>query len=268
MAAPTKFTVEQLDLMEKAFIDGLCSTNMSLHAEKYERLSLETKVEIPKLKIWINNRKRKGGIFSHSHSDPPPSTASESSARLEGSGQSLMRAPCNRRTSAWNLFLSRTFKGQLKDVPKEEKSKQAKELYSTLSAEEKEELEKEAKLAADVDLESMAPDDIEKCIGHIMQRVMKEMQYMEQFGCIGFCLSMKPNGKLLTASTIKGEEYLMSGNAMTRGFSEFCNVPVKKGYTKLESRIYLNKKYSTYCIFHEQSFVGSFRAIRSDCAPQ
>ena len=47
------------------------------------------------------------------------------------------------------------------------------------------------------------------------------MQYMEQFGCVGFCLSMKPNGKLLTASTIKGEEYLMSDNTMTRGFFFF-----------------------------------------------
>lgn len=47
-----------------------------------------------------------------------------------------------------------------------------------MSAEEKEELEKEAKLAADVDLESMAPDDIEKCIGHSMQRVMKEVIFM------------------------------------------------------------------------------------------
>eukprot|EP00794_Sanderia_malayensis_P012403 gene12403-13687_t len=428
MAALSKFTEEQLDLMEKAYVDGLSSTNMSLHAAKYERLS------------------------SGPNSDPSYSTASEPTATLEGSDQSLKRAPCNRRTSAWNLFLSRAFKGELKDVPKEEKSKLAKELYGNLSAEEKEKLEKEAKL--DVDLESMAQEHIEKCICHSMQRVMKEskmadedeleeavryyflkdfeydtilnflekyhgikiskrklqdrlkryglsrrtsqdnqideqrirqyilleldgpgrllgyralwrklhlryrittprsivqtllreldpegsrlrqahrlkrrhnqrieawwaflrrswsswwmdffkdmvdsgsldlinqlhckclwfcfsktiqneldsfqhfivkkntgarshpsiknlvfsntrnatqkthteikmavfggkMQYMEQFGCIGFCLSMKPNGKLLTASTIKWEEYLMSGNAMTRGFSEFCSL--------------------------------------------
>ena len=113
MAAPTKFTAEQLDMMEKAFIDGLRSTNMSFHAEKYERLSLETKIDIPKLKIWINNRKRKGGISSSCRLDASHSisTASEETARVEGSAKSLRRAPCNRRTSAWNLFLSRAFKG-------------------------------------------------------------------------------------------------------------------------------------------------------------
>lgn len=54
-----------------------------------------------------------------------------------------------------------SFNIELKDVPKEEKSKRAKELYSTFSAEEKEELEKEAKLGANVDLESMAQEDVE-----------------------------------------------------------------------------------------------------------
>ena len=75
----------------------------------------------------------------------------------------------------WYYTLSFITNTELKDVPKEEKSKRAKELYSTLSAEEKEKLEKEAKLAADVDIESMAPEDVEKCIGHSMQRVMKEV---------------------------------------------------------------------------------------------
>ena len=65
---------------------------------------------------------------------------------------------------------------ELKDVPKEEKSKMAKELYRSLSAEDKEQLEKEAKLGADVDVEGMAPEDVERCINHSMQRVMKEVQ--------------------------------------------------------------------------------------------
>ena len=65
---------------------------------------------------------------------------------------------------------------ELKDVPKEEKSKMAKDLYRSLSAEDKERLEKEAKLAADVDVEGMAPEDVERCINHTMQRVMKEVQ--------------------------------------------------------------------------------------------
>ena len=109
MAAPTKFTAEQLDMMERAFIDGLCSTNVLIHAEKYERLSLETNIDIPRLKIWINNRKRKGGIRPSQSSDA--SISSESTVRVKGSSANLRRAPCNRRTSAWNLFLSRTFKG-------------------------------------------------------------------------------------------------------------------------------------------------------------
>ena len=49
------------------------------------------------------------------------------------------------------------------------------------------------------------------------------MQYMEQFGCIGFTLAIKPSGKLVTASTLKGEEFLMSDRAVTRRFSEFCS---------------------------------------------
>ena len=49
------------------------------------------------------------------------------------------------------------------------------------------------------------------------------MQYMEQFGCIGFCLAMKPSAKLVTAATLKGEEFLMSDTAVTRRFSEFCS---------------------------------------------
>ncbi|XP_065060365.1 uncharacterized protein LOC135687675 isoform X2 [Rhopilema esculentum] len=136
MAVPTKFTVEQLDLMEKAFMDGLCSTNMTLHAGRCECLSFETKIEIPKLKIWINNRKRKSGFVSSS--DPSLSTSPGSTvARYEGSGKSLKRAPCNRRISAWNLFLSRTFKGELKDCPKEEKNKKAQELYKMLKEKDK-----------------------------------------------------------------------------------------------------------------------------------
>eukprot|EP00795_Rhopilema_esculentum_P005659 gene5659-10894_t len=173
MAVPTKFTVEQLDLMEKAFMDGLCSTNMTLHAGRCECLSFETKIEIPKLKIWINNRKRKSGFVSSS--DPSLSTSPGSTvARYEGSGKSLKRAPCNRRISAWNLFLSRTFKG---DEPYLHRSVCLRKMAVSGSKDAKstrEDLHLHAKLAADVDLESMAQKDINKCISHSMQRVMKE----------------------------------------------------------------------------------------------
>ena len=98
MATASKFTMEQLDLMEQAYKDRSCSTNMSIHAERYESLSLRANLEVSKLKSWINNRKRKESACS--------------SAALDSGGyKCFKRAPCSRRTSAWNLFLSRAFKG-------------------------------------------------------------------------------------------------------------------------------------------------------------
>ena len=64
---------------------------------------------------------------------------------------------------------------ELKDVPKEEKSRKAKEMYERLSVEEKEKLEAEAK--SSVDLKNINGDEAEKCISHSMQRVMKEVPF-------------------------------------------------------------------------------------------
>ena len=64
---------------------------------------------------------------------------------------------------------------ELKDVPKEEKSRKAKEMYERFSAEEKEKLEAEAK--SSVDLKNINGDEAEKCISHRMQRVMKEVPF-------------------------------------------------------------------------------------------
>ena len=74
MATASKFTKKQLDLTEQACNDGLCSTNISIHAERYESLSLMTNLEVPKLKIWINNSKIKGSTCSSAS----PGTASDS----------------------------------------------------------------------------------------------------------------------------------------------------------------------------------------------
>ena len=64
---------------------------------------------------------------------------------------------------------------ELKDVPKEEKSRKAKEMYERLSMEEKEKLEAEAK--SSVDLKNINGDEAKKCISHSMQRVMKEVPF-------------------------------------------------------------------------------------------
>ena len=48
------------------------------------------------------------------------------------------------------------------------------------------------------------------------------MQYMEQFGVVGYSLVMKPDGKLLNSSTMKGEEFLHSNFSISQKFSTFC----------------------------------------------
>ena len=67
-----------------------CIPRMSIHAERHESPSLRTNLEVSKPKTWINNRKRKESACS--------------SASLDSGGcKSFKRAPCSRRTSAWNL---------------------------------------------------------------------------------------------------------------------------------------------------------------------
>ncbi|XP_065068450.1 uncharacterized protein LOC135693806 [Rhopilema esculentum] len=236
MAANETFTPENLQMMEKAYVEGLNSTNMAVHSSAYLFLSEATNIEVSKLKVWINNRKRKDR--------PKTSTFSSSNGEANGERNSLKKAPCYRKTSAWNVFLSQSFKGELKDVPKEEKSKRAQELYKTLKEEDKKKLEVEAENFNLTNIKDMSSDDIEKSVNSSMKRILKEMQYMEQFGCTGFSLVMKPNGKILSASTANGEEFIVNERQLSRRFSEYCNTPVVAPPSQIEARLFLNKKYS------------------------
>ena len=49
------------------------------------------------------------------------------------------------------------------------------------------------------------------------------MQYIEQFDAIGVCLVTKPDGQLLSSSTLKGEEFLLSEKTVSQKFSAFCS---------------------------------------------
>ncbi len=47
------------------------------------------------------------------------------------------------------------------------------------------------------------------------------MQSLEQFNAAGFCLVMKPNGKLMSA-IVQGEGFLANEFDSARKFSEYC----------------------------------------------
>ena len=48
------------------------------------------------------------------------------------------------------------------------------------------------------------------------------MEYIEQFNAVGYCLVMKPNGKMVSSGTIRGEGFLASELATSRKFSDYC----------------------------------------------
>lgn len=65
------------------------------------------------------------------------------------------------------------------------------------------------------------------------------MEYIEQFGAVGYCLVMKPNKLLVNASTLKGEEFLVSDSQTSQRFSAFCGMFIQR---KIEC------KYETYIL--------------------
>ena len=84
------------------------------------------------------------------------------------------------------------------------------------------------------------------------------MEYIEQFGAVGYCLVMKPNNLLVNASTVKGEEFLLSDTQTSQRFSAFCGMFI---HGKIECN--LNQKYETtvyntavtpYCLPGSQFF--------------
>ena len=67
-------------MMEKAYCEGLNSTNMAVHSSAYLFLSEATNIEVSKLKVWINNRKRKDR----------PKTSTFSSSNGEADGEKIL----------------------------------------------------------------------------------------------------------------------------------------------------------------------------------